>query len=1402
MKRMFSFVVALAFLFLPVHGKAQVFYFGHIQSPESGIWYDCWMCGAHGDSILRCEGGGWVDRTELPLEISSQLPCDDLLALAYNTGEDSPDNPDMEHATTEEPANAINGALVDSATDLQAGRLVWQRNYSSARTNGTSRLGLGWVDGFRWNLESPSTNGQGMALKCPDDSRIWLLWIPTESHGESTGRVPWTVSWTDGVYRVVTGPGASMDFDGEGRWVASRNNSGTETALAYDSNGRLVAVTDNLGDRLDFEYGAGDRIVRAGTQRASLYCTYAYDLVGRLTNAAIHASGRTFETSYTHDGAGRCVAVAKPDGSVSTHAFDALGRVTAVSPSEGFFFHTLDYKTNHWVESGYYDDDMWTVWIDTSHWVEEEHTVVAYRRDGGATNAYDYFFDWDKTRVTRIEGPDSETMQVSFSEDTLGLPIEEVWTTGANRSERMQWSYGLNMNVTQARHVFNGTATTRIEWDDEATLPVAVTDPAGFRTEMDWDALGRLTEVRDFPEEAVTNRTVFAYGADGLLASVTDGDGRTVRFRYDSAHNPTSVVDAAGVAFGQTWNNLGQLVSFGRRGSPAVSRTVDDLGRVQGILYPDGRSETFSYDALGRLTNAVGRDGSTTVFRPEAYGVPATLARAGAVVAADYDGRHDLRAIFDPLGRTAEAYGRDSRGFAVSITNLEGQVATIRYGTGSRPVSLRRFDGTTVTVGYDALGHPSFLLTPRARMDFKWLGNGLLSSVSNAAGTVSFQRDGRGAVTNAVSPAGSVAYRLTPAGFATNLSVAAAGLSAGTALDPAGRVTNIVFSVPGLEPLSFGFAWEADAHRLAAVSWPDGNGATFAWDVMDRPVSAFWTAGPSFSCAYSNDSIASIVREDGSSRSYSYDALGRLAAETASGSPGTAGSLPRSATYAWDLAGNRLAKSVGTEGSADVAYACEAGDRLSSWSATLRNGGTLLLPLAGESSEPVGADDRFGSLYIRAGTAPDTVPSVSGRHFWTGPLPFSAGAEVAVVSAIRDVAGNTSVGTNAVSAIAVTNALYGYTAAGCVSNMAFAGTGGWSRSVGIEWDDAYRPTNFSATVSCPGSVPATSTVAVSYDALGRILSVGEDGETFTRLHDGGMPFADFDATGGLRRVWLAAPGTDNWLGFVDFADSSPPAFYAYCTDLQGSVLAVADAAGAIVESYDYDAWGRILSIRGADGRPLARSAVGNRLFWKGREYFPGLGLYHFRARWYDPVTGRFLSKDPLGISAGLNLYAFCGGDPVNGNDPSGLDFWSRFGGFCQMVGGAAEAAAGGLFAFSTAETGIGFAGGVAVAAHGTDVAVSGFRKLWSGESTPCNDSFTSRGLQAAGMERGGPTSPMPVFPWSVPWASVWSRGRQPRPARQDARLRTRSPTAMPTRNTEGTGGSRVPTNWLRTSMES
>ncbi len=230
----------------------------------------------------------------------------------------------------------------------------------------------------------------------------------------------------------------------------------------------------------------------------------------------------------------------------------------------------------------------------------------------------------------------------------------------------------------------------------------------------------------------------------------------------------------------------------------------------------------------------------------------------------------------------------------------------------------------------------------------------------------------------------------------------------------------------------------------------------------------------------------------------------------------------------------------------------------------------------------------------------------------------------------------------------VTNAVYLYAASGCTTNVLERYVDGTERNVSYTWTDDYRL----ASVSVDGE-PAAE---YAYDVLGNLVAVANDEESFEILVDNGHSLAGVAADGRTLRVYMRAPGVDNWLGFVDMTGNLPVPYF-YVTDHLGSVLAVTDANGNVVERYEYDAWGKVLSVTDANGNALTRSAIGNRILWQAREYSWTTGLYYFRNRWYDPVIGRWISKDPIGIDGGVNLYEFCGGNPIIYADAFGLSFW-------------------------------------------------------------------------------------------------------------------------------------------------
>jgi RHS repeat-associated protein len=151
---------------------------------------------------------------------------------------------------------------------------------------------------------------------------------------------------------------------------------------------------------------------------------------------------------------------------------------------------------------------------------------------------------------------------------------------------------------------------------------------------------------------------------------------------------------------------------------------------------------------------------------------------------------------------------------------------------------------------------------------------------------------------------------------------------------------------------------------------------------------------------------------------------------------------------------------------------------------------------------------------------------------------------------------------------------------------------------------------------------------------------------------------EFDGAGGFLARYAHGDRVDQPL-----AMSRAGQDYYIQADHQGSVIRVTDAAGAVVNSYDYDAYGQRLSA--LEGVEIAYG-------YTGREYDAESGLMYYRLRVYDPAMGRFLQTDPLGFAAGdLNLYRYVGNDPLNVTDPSGKNPLSALIAVGACAGGAA-----------------------------------------------------------------------------------------------------------------------------------
>ena len=229
-----------------------------------------------------------------------------------------------------------------------------------------------------------------------------------------------------------------------------------------------------------------------------------------------------------------------------------------------------------------------------------------------------------------------------------------------------------------------------------------------------------------------------------------------------------------------------------------------------------------------------------------------------------------------------------------------------------------------------------------------------------------------------------------------------------------------------------------------------------------------------------------------------------------------------------------------------------------------------------------------------------------------------------------------------------------YNDAGCV-NYLTRNTKTNIINLELSWNGEYQLTQVIAVDSSDNY----HYIYYTYDSLGRKISRKEsDGNNWCKkeyyIYDGMNLVADYDAiNGSVIRTYTYGPGVDDIQSMTTYEGNEGPKTYYYIKDASNTVHVLVDETGLIVEYYYYDAFGNV-KMRDENYQWMTKSKCGNRFLFQGREYDYDTALYYFRNRWYEPETGRWLSPDPIGISGGLNLYAFCGNDPVNQIDPMGL----------------------------------------------------------------------------------------------------------------------------------------------------
>jgi RHS repeat-associated protein len=190
-----------------------------------------------------------------------------------------------------------------------------------------------------------------------------------------------------------------------------------------------------------------------------------------------------------------------------------------------------------------------------------------------------------------------------------------------------------------------------------------------------------------------------------------------------------------------------------------------------------------------------------------------------------------------------------------------------------------------------------------------------------------------------------------------------------------------------------------------------------------------------------------------------------------------------------------------------------------------------------------------------------------------------------------------------------------------------------SNTTSYAWDFENRMTS----VTLPGS---GGTVTFAYDPFGRRIKKVTSTTTSVFAYDGDNLIEETNSSGAAVARYEPTQNIDEPLAMLRSGATS----YFHADGL-GSVTSLSNAAGSIANTYIYDSFGKLTASTGSLVNPFQYTA---------RESDAETGLYYYRARYYDPTAGRFLSEDPIRFAGSINFYTYVSNKPVLRIDPTGL----------------------------------------------------------------------------------------------------------------------------------------------------
>ncbi|MHB1215312.1 MAG: RHS repeat-associated core domain-containing protein [Thiobacillus sp.] len=1128
-------------------------------------------------------------------------------------------------------------------------------------------------------LDSPAAGQHTLAFR---NGVKYIFEVPSGSL-KTTPNLTARLKYIDNAW----GDRLTLAYDANGRLSTLTDNLGitarTGITFTYDANGRLKDATDWTARKWSFAYDASGNL-QTRTNPLNEVLTYAYDAPRHLLTEVVqplardgqpvktvfqyYQNGRAFQQTnalnqgdtldydlyrkstrvtdarggireYFYDDNGRMTQLREPDGGVllfenqgdaiRSKKYDAQGYATTYSyRADKAFTGVSDANGNVTREQ-----DALARTTDLTYGALDQVATAKDKRGSVTTTSYaasttatagacgDYVSRPKETRISALAGATNVLLasQCWNSDATLNYARQYLDAT-RYRETRLTYETGSSgLNVSQQQTVGQPSGATITQTYTYDTLGRKKTETLKRRTSptdatlidlttsYDYDALDRVTKMTD----SLGNEVVNSFDANGQLWKVTH--------RYKK---PDTTFDVRDVVT-RTFDAADRVKTETDAEGGITTYTYDESGNVIAVTDAEGHTTRFEYDPMNRRTAVIDATGYRTETKYSLRGDVVSVTNANdETVRFETDALGRKTAAIDPLGFRSE-FQYDENGNLTCTLDANAQAGlqpknsqtpacteTRQYDELNRVTKIIDADNGETVFTYDLAGNRLTVKDAELKTwSFAYDDLGRLKSESDhSAKTIAYKPDEAGNVWEKTSRLAEVtritydkANRATKVDYLKDNSVETFGY------DPAG---NLNAAANG--SVSYGFTWDR-LNRLTQKTDGRGKNLSFTFDKVGNILTKTTYQGSTTSYTYNAANRLTMLRNpDYTQVDYQYDPAGRLLSKvTANGAR---------MTQQFDANGWQTRLTQYDAANAPISDATYTRDRLGNILTTVDGAGTTTYA--------------YDPLY-RLKTA--DYPGTANDELFT-----------------YDKVGNRKTATKGSLTQNANTRYYNYTT-------------GTNRLVDIRIGSAAGTVESSFSHDFEGRLTGQTGIGaktLTWDAKGRVKTLTKTGVTETYSYDpmdyrigrsgGTLGSLDYFLEGehlesvysgaNLYAKYFRGSSTDELVaGYLYDTDAKLKPFLFH-HDHNNSTTAISGHNGGTLQSTTFSAFGSTQSTTGTSP---------NRLKYTGRED-DGTGLYYYRARYYDPAIGRFVSEDPIGFAAGdVNFYAYVGNNPVNGNDPSG-----------------------------------------------------------------------------------------------------------------------------------------------------